>query len=287
MVGFPEISMHETFPWGGFGATPLTRRAEQQWNAVKHTSSGGFPYSEGVFEDLTKAAISQLYWNDRPVEETVREYAAFEYSPEVAADVAQVVATLEQNHHLRWWPDELKGVKLTMNWFPSRGARPQADPRCGRGLSDGPAHRRAAFSPSPKGMAWRQLYLRALLDAELKANGGKSERPLQRRLRGVDRDLPCPECQPLRPPATSRRFPMTGRERLRAILNRQPIDRLSWTTLVDNIIRCVMETAMRATTVVMTICGWLVAMKKPLIVTHVTAAALLASIWRRRQLLNR
>ena len=52
---------------------------------------------------------------------------------------------------------------------------------------------------------------------------------------------------------------MTGRERLRAILNRQPIDRLSWTTLVDNIIRCIMETAMRATTVVMTICGWLVA----------------------------
>ena len=30
-------------------------------------------------------------------------------------DVAKVVATLEQNHHLRWWPDELKGAKLTMN----------------------------------------------------------------------------------------------------------------------------------------------------------------------------
>ena len=30
---------------------------------------------------------------------------------------------------------------------------------------------------------------------------------------------------------------MTNRERLQAILNRQPIDRLSWTTLVDNAIR--------------------------------------------------
>ena len=172
LVGFPEISMHQTFPWGGFGATPLTRRAEQQWNAVKQTSSGGFPYSEGVFEDLTKAAISQLYWNDRPVEDTVREYAAFEYSPEVAMDVAKVVATLEQNHHLRWWPDELKGVKLTMNWFPSRGARPQADPGAEEAYQ---TVRRIDGLLSPqarKAWRWRQLYLRALLDAELKTNGG-------------------------------------------------------------------------------------------------------------------
>ncbi len=172
LVGFPEISMHQTFPWGGFGATPLTRRAEQQWNAVKQTSSGGFPYSEGVFEDLTKAAISQLYWNDRPVEDTVREYAAFEYSPEVAMDVAKVVATLEQNHHWRWWPDELQGVKLTMNWFPSRGARPQADPGAEEAYQ---TVRRIDGLLSPqarKAWRWRQLYLRALLDAELKANGG-------------------------------------------------------------------------------------------------------------------
>lgn len=40
IAGFPEISMHETFPWGGFGATPLTARAEAQWNGAKSFSTG-------------------------------------------------------------------------------------------------------------------------------------------------------------------------------------------------------------------------------------------------------
>jgi hypothetical protein len=84
-MGFPEISMHNTFPWGGFGATPLTGLVQGQWNRVKATSSGGFPYSEGIFEDLTKVVISQFDWNDRPAAEPVKEYIAFEFS-QVGAD---------------------------------------------------------------------------------------------------------------------------------------------------------------------------------------------------------
>jgi len=173
MVGFPEISMHETFPWGGFGATPLTRRAEQQWNAVKKASSGGFPYSEGIYEDITKAVLSQFYWNDRPAAETVREYVAFEFSPDVVDEIAQVIGTLEQNHHMRWWPGMLEGVKLDLNWFPSRGAKPQADPGAEEAYA---AVQRVDAKLTPQARQswrWRQLYLRALLDAELKANGGK------------------------------------------------------------------------------------------------------------------
>ncbi|MCY2990213.1 MAG: hypothetical protein NTY19_20410 [Planctomycetota bacterium] len=172
MVGFPEISMHNTFPWGGFGATPLPRRAEQQWNAVKHTSSGGFPYSEGIFEDITKAAIGQLYWSDRPTSESVREYIAFEFAPEVADEIAGVVATLEKNHHWRWWPDELKGVKLDLNWFPSRGAKPQADPGAEEAYATIQRVDAKLTPQARQSWRWRQLYLRALLDAELKANGG-------------------------------------------------------------------------------------------------------------------
>jgi len=173
MLGFPEISMHETFPWGGFGATPLPRRAEQQWDIIRHVSSGGFPYSEGIFEDITKAVIGQLYWNDRPAEETVREYVAFEYSPEVVTNVSNVIATLEQNHHMRWWPDELKGIKLTMNWFPSRGIKPQPDPGAEEAYKIVQSVDRMLSPQARKAWRWRQLYLRTLLDAELKANGGK------------------------------------------------------------------------------------------------------------------
>jgi hypothetical protein len=173
MVGFPEISMHETFPWGGFGATPLTGRAQSQWDAVKQHSSGGFPYSEGIYEDITKVVLSQLYWNDRPAAQTLRDYVTFEYSPEAVDEILKVIATLEQNHHMRWWPGELEGVKLDLDWFPSRGAKPRADP----GAEDAyTAVQRVDAKLTPqakKAWRWRQLYLRALLDSELKANGGK------------------------------------------------------------------------------------------------------------------
>ncbi len=173
MIGFPEISMEGTFPWGGFGATPLTQRAQKQWDAVKRHSSGGFPYSEGIFEDLTKVVLSQLYWNDRPAAETVREYIAFEYSPEFVKDIEKVVATLEQNHHMRWWPGKLDGVTLDLNWDPSRGAQPQADPGAEEAYAAVQRVDAKLTVQARQSWRWRQLYLRTLLDAELKANGGK------------------------------------------------------------------------------------------------------------------
>lgn len=171
-IGFPEISMHNTFPWGGFGATPLPRLFQGRWNAVKQKSSGGFPYSEGIYEDITKAVFSQFYWNDRPAEETLREYVAFEYSPEVVDEIVKVIATLEQNHHWRWWPGELEGVKLDMNWFPSRGTKSQADPGAEEAYITIQRIDKQLTPQARKSWRWRLLYLRTLLDAELKANGG-------------------------------------------------------------------------------------------------------------------
>ena len=173
ILGFPEISMHETFPWGGFGATPLTARVQDQWNAAKGISSGGFPYSEGIYEDLTKVIYSQFYWNDQPAAETVKEYIAFEFSPDVVGDVAGVVKTLERNHHWRWWPGELEGVRLEMDWFPSKGAKPQADPGAEEAYATMQRVDGLLSPQAKKAWRWRQLYLRVLLDSELKTNGGK------------------------------------------------------------------------------------------------------------------
>ncbi len=173
VVGFPEISMHTTFPWGGFGATPLTARAQGQWDAQKNAVDGGFPYSEGIYEDLTKVVYSQFYWNDQPAAETVKEYIAFEFSPDVVADVASVVKTLEQNHHMRWWPGKLEGVPLEMDWFPSKGVKPQDDPGAEEAYATMQRIDGLLTPQAKKAWRWRQLYLRALLDAELKTNGGK------------------------------------------------------------------------------------------------------------------
>jgi hypothetical protein len=172
MVGFPEISMFNAFPWGGFGATPLPNHFQAEWNAVKQHTSGGFPYSEGIYEDINKVLFSRFYWGDQPAEATLREYAAFEYSPDVADDVVKIIKILEQNHHMRWWPGELEGVKLELDWLPSRGVQPQADPGAEEAYETA---RRVDAKLSPQARQawrWRHLYLRALLDAELKRNGG-------------------------------------------------------------------------------------------------------------------
>jgi hypothetical protein len=173
-VGFPEISMEGIFPWGGFGANPQPRRFEAAWNAVKDKVSGGFPYSEGIFEDINKVIWAQLYWNPAtPVADTLKEYVAYEYSPEVVDDARKVIATLELNQHYRWWPGELAGVKLQYDWFPSRGVKPQADPGAEEAYATARRMEKRLAPWARDSWRWRILYLRALLDSDLKTNGGK------------------------------------------------------------------------------------------------------------------
>ena len=82
LVGFPEISMEGMYPWGGFGANPQPARFQKEWNRVKDRVQGGFPYSEGIFEDLDKVIFAQFYWDpNKDVFDTVREYLSFEFSP--------------------------------------------------------------------------------------------------------------------------------------------------------------------------------------------------------------
>ena len=173
IVGFPEISMYNTFPWGGFGATPLPNHLLKQWNKVEDKLSGGFPYSEGIFDDINKVIFAGLYWDSKtPVEKTLKEYIAYEYSHKAIDSILKVIKILEQNHHYRWWPGELEDVKLTMDWFPSKGSKSQADP----GAEEAFYLVKQADAKMPKwarkSWRWRILYIRAMLDAELKANGG-------------------------------------------------------------------------------------------------------------------
>jgi hypothetical protein len=99
LLNFPDISMYGQNPWGGYGANPHPGRLQARWNETKDKLSGGFPYSEGIYEDLNKVICAQLYWApDRPALETVKEYAAYEFSPEVADDVTSIVKIFEKNH---------------------------------------------------------------------------------------------------------------------------------------------------------------------------------------------
>jgi hypothetical protein len=98
LLNFPDISMWGQDPWGGYGANPYPSRLQERWNLTKDKLSGGVPYSEGNYEDLNKVICSRLYWDpDRPALETVKDYAAFEFSPAVVGDVATVVEIFEKN----------------------------------------------------------------------------------------------------------------------------------------------------------------------------------------------
>jgi hypothetical protein len=99
LLNFPEISMWGQSPWGGYGANPLPARFQRLWDQTDRKLAGGTPYSEGIYEDMNKAICAQFYWDpEHPALATVCEYAAFEYSPDVAEDVVKVVQAFEKNH---------------------------------------------------------------------------------------------------------------------------------------------------------------------------------------------
>jgi hypothetical protein len=162
MVGFPEISMYSASPWGGFGANAFPDHLQALWQSAGYALAGGFPYSEGIYEDINKAICAQFYWQqDKPAWDTVREYIAFEYGAKVVDPIARAIAILERNLPRRRQDDgERSRFVLSTSagadeaWSLVQGADRQMTPQAA-----------AAWR-------WRVLYLRALIDYELVHHDG-------------------------------------------------------------------------------------------------------------------
>ncbi len=161
-VSFPEISMYRCAPWGGWGANPLPQHLQSLWNPLGHLLSGGFPYSEGIYEDLNKAVCAQYFWDpDQPAALTARQYLAYEFGAYLVTPLYQALSTLERNLPRRL---ELEnGVARTI--LEHSGGAAEAWETMRNLDKMLPAERRACWR-------WRVLYLRAQLDAELAASGG-------------------------------------------------------------------------------------------------------------------
>lgn len=158
LLNFPEISMWGMWPWGGYGANPLPQRFQRLWNQVRPVAAGGFPYSEGIYEDLNKVICLGLQWQkDRPVEEILREYIGCEYSARTTDDLLAALAALERNHvrDIRDGAAEFSGTADTLARV-ERAASTLTAQVC-------------------EGWRWRILYLRALIDSELQRTGGRIE----------------------------------------------------------------------------------------------------------------
>ena len=165
LLNFPEISMWGRAPWGGYGANPQPARFERLWRQTGGAVVGGMPYSEGIYEDVNKVVALRHYW--RPTSnatEALAEYIAFEYSPDVVADVAAAVGLLEQTWPIPPYPQPLDNA--TKNALAERafGILSSADGRLT------PQARRA--------WRWRVLLLRATIDNELALNGGVMAGPV-------------------------------------------------------------------------------------------------------------
>lgn len=156
LLNFPEISMWGNWPWGGYGAHPLPSRFQRLWDQVKHVVTGGFPYSEGIYEDVSKAIVVQFYWDrDRSARATLEEYIAYEFSPEVTPDVLAVIDILEA---------VAAGTKCPVQPVPAEEIRRAH--RLAEAVNDRlPARARANWR-------WEILYLRTVLDRERFAGGG-------------------------------------------------------------------------------------------------------------------
>ena len=99
VVNFPEISMWGLAPWGGFGANPLPERFQTIWDSSKQILSGGMPYTEGIYEDISKVQCSGYYWTpDKHYSEILAEYINYEYGDHVIEDALDLMRLIEINH---------------------------------------------------------------------------------------------------------------------------------------------------------------------------------------------
>ncbi len=170
LLGFPEISMFQCAPWGGYGANPLPGYIQKMWNEAGSRLAGGFPYSEGIFEDINKAIVAMYYWQGQgqPEQATLVEYANYAFSGLCKGEIARAVQMLETaNRRERrasrkpeWMPLDTQAVEEeqfviadTANCQPAFEILAAVD---------------AQLAPAQRSSwRWRILYLRGLIDNEL------------------------------------------------------------------------------------------------------------------------
>ena len=155
LLNFPEISMWGNWPWGGFGANPLPSRFQRLWDQVKHVVQGGFPYSEGIYEDLNKAVEVQFYWDtNRTARATLEEYIGYEFGSGVTEDVLAMIDLLENTASCSYRKQSVDTAAV-LRAFQLAEAVNARLPEWAK-----------------RSWRWEILHLRAVLDRERFAGGG-------------------------------------------------------------------------------------------------------------------
>lgn len=196
LLNFPEISMWELAPWGGYGANPLPKRLQRLWNQAGSLLAGGFPYSEGIYEDINKVMTTRFYWNrSNTAKQTAAEYIAYECSPVAVPDALRMIDLIETNQ-MRSAIANRRELAKRLRSRPGGENAAAASERiasdlenelraCGVKPTIDPSEVEAAFALAnaidssiplwaKRNWRWRILLLRALLDRERLAGPGLS-----------------------------------------------------------------------------------------------------------------
>jgi len=165
LINFPEISMFGAFPWGGYGTNSAPAHFQKLWDRIKRVMSGGMPYSEGIYEDINKAIVAGFYWDkERSAEDTVREYAAFEFGPDVADALLEMVRLFEGNHNRHF---------IKASAMQAFAIAQKVDT--------------TLTEQARRAWRWRIVYLRALIDKEMHAHPNEMSEALKDAFRELTR----------------------------------------------------------------------------------------------------
>ena len=207
LLNFPEISMTGMAPWGGYGANPRPAHWQKYWQGARDKVAGGFPYSEGMYEDINKVLHLQWNWDpDLDARQILTEYAAAYFGREVAPDVVQACYRLEEAMGDTKVLLEQGGQRHDIFWFAERldPSRPWSLRYAG-GRAEGvegtlellESVDRRLTPAAQKSWRWRVLLLRGRLDCEIARSNGAPSVALDQAfeelaaLYGATRAVPC------------------------------------------------------------------------------------------------
>ena len=174
IVTFPEISMWGRFPWGGTGANPLPARFERIFRVCERAVQGFMLYSEGIYEDVNKIVVNGLYVDpSRHGGDIVADYAKWEMPGCDPADFVRLCEMLEDIYETKHGKGNGRKSHRFATYMAIGGGEDNADRR--------EFERRTAVAREAAALAdridasilprmrrawrWRQLYLRAKIDA--------------------------------------------------------------------------------------------------------------------------
>lgn len=173
VVDFPEISMYGMVPYGGFGANPIPARIERVYRAGRAIFDGGYPYSEGVFDDINKTVYLALCWGYKDSRTVVEQYCRYEFGAAFSEALTRAVFLMEDGIVRVRYDEDGRNQEYPM---PSIGwtgeqrfilSRPDGVDDMYAIITDTngrlPEHIR-------QGWRWQIMYLRAVIDYELVHN---------------------------------------------------------------------------------------------------------------------